>query len=324
MTGQEALIFTLMVFVAIVLLATALIVPTAGTAAQSSRRMRKRIALHLENQEPGVTSMLREQYLNDFTPFESLVERLSVFESLSQSIEQSGTKISVAKLLLKCTVFSMIAFIPIVLLTGSLIVALVVAMVVFAIPIINIIRKRAARLVRFEEQLPEALDIMSRALEAGHPFTETLNLVAEEMQDPIAGEFGRVFSDLNFGLPLKASLQGVLTRVPSMSLHTLVTAVLIQSESGGALAEILAKVAEVIRGRFKLQRKIKSLSAEGRMSAWILAMIPFVLAAVLTVASPNYLPVLLQDEFGKKLVLIAFGLMIVGVFWIRKVIRIEV
>ena len=109
-----------------------------------------------------------------------------------------------------------------------------------------------------------------------------------------------------------------------MSLHTLVTAVLIQSESGGALAEILAKVAEVIRGRFKLQRKIKSLSAEGRMSAWILAMIPFVLAAVLTVASPNYLPVLLQDEFGKKLVLIAFGLMIVGVFWIRKVIRIEV
>ena len=324
MTGQEALIFTLMVFVAIVLLATALIVPTAGTAAQSSRRMRKRIALHLENQEPGVTSMLREQYLNDFTPFESLVERLSVFESLSQSIEQSGTKISVAKLLLKCTVFSMIAFIPIVLLTGSLIVALVVAMVVFAIPIINIIRKRAARLVRFEEQLPEALDIMSRALEAGHPFTETLNLVAEEMQDPIAGEFGRVFSDLNFGLPLKASLQGVLTRVPSMSLHTLVTAVLIQSESGGALAEILAKVAEVIRGRFKLQRKIKTLSAEGRMSAWILAMIPFILAAVLTVGSPDYLPVLLQDELGKKLILIAFGLMVVGVFWIRNVIRIEV
>lgn len=324
MTGQEALIFTLMVFVAIVLLATALIVPTAGTAAQSSRRMRKRIALHLENQEPGVTSMLREQYLNDFTPFESLVERLSVFESLSQSIEQSGTKVSVAKLLLKCTVFSMIAFIPIVLLTGSLIVALVVAMVVFAIPIINIIRKRAARLVRFEEQLPEALDIMSRALEAGHPFTETLNLVAEEMQDPIAGEFGRVFSDLNFGLPLKASLQGVLTRVPSMSLHTLVTAVLIQSESGGALAEILAKVAEVIRGRFKLQRKIKTLSAEGRMSAWILAMIPFILAAVLMVASPDYLPVLLQDELGKKFILIAFGLMVVGVFWIRNVIRIEV
>ena len=306
MTGQEALIFTLMVFVAVVLLATALIVPTAGTAAQSSRRMRQRIALHLENQEPGVTSMLREQYLNNFTPFEALVERLRVFESLSRSIEQSGTKTSVAKLLLKCTVFSAIAFIPIVVLTGTLIVALVVATLVFAIPIFNILRKRAARMARFEEQLPEALDIMSRALEAGHPFTETLNLVAEEMHDPIAGEFGRVFSDLNFGLPLKASLHGVLTRVPSMSLHTLVTAVLIQSESGGALAEILAKVAEVIRGRFKLQRKIKSLSAEGRMSAWILAMIPFVLAAVLTVASPNYLPVLLQDEFGKKLVPVSY------------------
>ena len=133
--------------------------------------------------------------------------------------------------------------------------------------------------------------MMSTALKAGHPFTETLNLVSEEMQDPIAGEFGRVFSDLNFGMSQKAALQAMLIRMPSMSLHTLITAVIIQTETGGALAEIIENVADVIRGRFKLQRKIKSLSAEGRMSAWVLALIPFALALLLMVASPDYLPV---------------------------------
>lgn len=312
-----------MVFIAIIMLAMALIVPTAGSAAQATRKMRIRIGRHLELQDPGITSMLRDQYLNDLSPFEKSIENIPFLMPLSRAVEQSGESVSVAKLLIKCLIYSLFA-IPVYLFLPSFLLVATVAIILFFIPIILLLRKRAARLARFEEQLPEALDIMARALKAGHPFTETLNLISEEMQQPIAGEFGRVFSDLNFGLPLKTSLQGMLVRIPSMSLHTLITAVLIQRESGGALAEILEKVAAVIRGRFKLQRKLKTLSAEGRMSAWILAMIPFVLAFVMMVISPDYLPMLLSEPIGKQLIVAAFFMMIIGVFWIRKVIRIEV
>jgi len=313
-----------MVFVAIVTLAAALIVPTAGTAAQASRKMRGRIFQHLQAQGDGVVSLVRDQYLDKLSPFERSVEKLPFLQPLSRIVEQSGEKQSVARVLILGFVLGAIAggFLYFIFLSISA--ALLIAVLVFFIPIISLIRKRNARTVRFEEQLPEALDMMSTALKAGHPFTETLNLVSEEMQDPIASEFGRVFSDLNFGMPLKVALQAMLIRMPSMSLHTLITAVIIQTETGGALAEIIENVADVIRGRFKLQRKIKSLSAEGRMSAWVLASVPFALALLLMVVSPDYLPVLLSEPLGRKLILIAFALMIVGAFWMRKIIRIEV
>ena len=324
MTTSDSVFFGIMVFIAIVTLAAALIVPTAGTAAQASRKMRGRIFQHLEAQGDGVVSLVREQYLGQLSPFERNIEKLPLLQPLSRVVEQSGEKQSVARILFKSTLFGVIAGTLVYLFYPVIPVALLIAAIVFAIPIISLIRKRNARTVRFEEQLPEALDMMSTALKAGHPFTETLNLVSEEMQDPIAGEFGRVFSDLNFGMSQKAALQAMLIRMPSMSLHTLITAVIIQTETGGALAEIIENVADVIRGRFKLQRKIRSLSAEGRMSAWVLALIPFALALLLMVASPDYLPVLLTEPLGRKLILIAFGLMIVGSLWMRKIIRIEV
>lgn len=324
MTTNEGIIFALMVFVTVLLLAVALIVPTAGTAAQASRRMRKRIGRHLELQDPGTASLIRNHYLSNLTPLERAVESITLLRPFSEAVEQSGVSTSTAKVILQGVLLAVMFGLPAYLFIASLPIASVVALIVFSFPILSIYRKRAARMNRFETQLPEALDIMARALKAGHPFTETLKLVSEEMKEPIAGEFGRVFSDLNFGLPLKTAFQGMLVRIPSMSLHTLVTAVIIQSESGGALAEILDKVAAVIRGRFKLQRKIKTLSAEGRMSAWILAMIPFALAVMMQLTNPDYLPMMLQEPMGQRMVLIGFVLMIVGVIWIRNLIRIEV
>ena len=188
-------------------------------------------------------------------------------------------------------------------------------------PILWVLRKRAIRIGRFEEQLPEALDMMARALEAGHPFNETLKMVGEEMPNPISSEFARVFTDINYGLPAKTAFVGLLSRVPSVSLNTLVTAVLIQSESGGRLAEILHKISAVIRGRFKLQRKVKTLSAEGRLSAWILTLLPFVLTIVISITTPSYLPRMVNDPMGMNLVYTAFVLVICGILWMRKIIR---
>ena len=324
MTTTEALFFTGMVFLTILLLALAIIVPTAGSAAQAGRTMRKRIGQHLDMQEPGVTSLLRDQYLKDLTPFERSLENLPGVQSLSIAIEQSGIDTRAYKMVLLGLFMAAGVAIAIWFFFQNLLIALAVGLPFIFVPALYILVKRKQRMDRFEEQLPEALEIMSRALQAGHPFNETLNFVGEEMDDPIAAEFGRVFSDLNFGLPMKAAFQGILTRVPSVSLHTLVTAVLIQSESGGRLAEILDKVAEVIRGRFRLQRKLKTLSAEGRMSAWVLGLVPFVLAGMMLIVAPDYLPVLLEDPLGIKIILTSFALMIVGIFWIRKIIRIRV
>jgi len=313
-----------MVFVAILLLATAMIVPTAGTAAQASRRMRKRMRSHLQLQDPGTASLIRVQKLTGMSPLERYIETLPFFQPLSQLIEQSGENSSVAKVLIKSGIIALIASVIVFLLSSSVIASLLVAALVILVPYVLLMRKRAKRMDKFEEQLAEALSIMSRALKAGHPLIETFNIVSEEMPDPIAGEFGRVFSDLNFGMPLKAALHGMLVRTPSMSLHSMITAVLIQSETGGALAEILENVLDVIRSRFKLQRKVKTLSAEGRMSAWILAMLPFVLAAVISLSAPDYLPILIQEPLGRKIILMGFCMMLIGIFWIRKIIRIEV
>ena len=313
-----------MVFIAIVLLASAMIVPTAGTAAQANRKMRHRMRQHLQLQDPGTASLLREQYLGNLSPIERNIESLPFLQSLSRLVEQSGESTSVAKTLSRSLFLAIVAASIVFLYSKVILLSMLAGLVLAFLPIVLLIRKRAQRLVIFEEQLADSLGVMSRALKSGHPLTETFNLISEEMPDPIASEFGRVFSDLNYGMPLKTALQSLLVRIPSMSLHSFVTAVLIQSETGGGLAEILENVSEVIRSRFKLQRKIKTLSAEGRMSAWILAMVPFVLAGFISMSSPDYLPVLFNDPLGQKIILGAFVMLILGILWIRRIIRFEV
>ena len=192
------------------------------------------------------------------------------------------------------------------------------------LPFIRLSMLRSQRLARFEEQLPEALDVMVRALKAGHPFSGTLQLVADEMDDPIAREFGITFADINYGLDVKQAFMNMLERVPNMTLMTLVTAVVVQRETGGNLAETLSNISNVIRGRFRFNRRVKTLSAEGRMSAWILSLIPFLLFVAIMVTTPTYLPVLLEDPAGIKIIAVAFFLQVIGILWIRRILRIEV
>jgi tight adherence protein B len=192
------------------------------------------------------------------------------------------------------------------------------------LPFFKIFRDRTIRIQCFEEQLPDAIDMVKRALRAGHPFSGAIKLVADEMDDPVAEEFGTTFADINYGNDSRRAMLGLLQRVPSVTVMALVTSVLVQRETGGNLAEILERISAVIRGRFKLQRKVKTLSAEGRMSAWILALVPLVLFAVIWVTTPDYLPMLLEEEAGQKMIIYGTISSIVGIFWIKKIIRIEV
>ena len=179
-------------------------------------------------------------------------------------------------------------------------------------------------MTKFEEQLPDAIDSMKRALKAGHPLGAAIKLIAEDMEDPIAREFELTFADINYGNDLRRAMLGLLQRVPSVTVMALVTSILVQKETGGNLAEILEQISSVVRGRFRFQRRVKTLAAEGKMSAWILALIPFGLFALITISSPDYLPVMLEHETGQKMIMGGAGLGIIGIFWIRKIIRVDV
>jgi len=194
----------------------------------------------------------------------------------------------------------------------------------FAVPYLRLSMQRRRRMEKIEEQIPDAIDIIKRALRAGHPFNAAIKLVADDMSQPIAKEFELTFSDLNYGNDVRRALLGLLNRVPSVTVMALVTSVLVQRESGGNLAEILDQIAKVVRGRFKFERKVRTLSAEGKVSAWVLSLVPVGLTAMLSIASPNYLPILLKVPVGHKLIYASVALAILGIFWIRRIIRIEV
>ena len=323
--SEFILAFLGMVFTAIFLLSQGLVVPVFGEAGQVRKRIRNRLnLLEQASNLPNMQTVLRQKYLRRLSPLEAWLEQLPAMEALEQMIEQSGHEYRAYRVLLLGLILATVAGIVLWLLTHLWLVAVPVAAAVFWLPVLKVSRDRAKRFAQFEEGLPDALDAMCRALRAGHPFNETLQLVAEEHQGPVAVEFGLTFSDINYGNDVRRAMLGLLERMPSMTVMMLVTSVLIHRETGGNLTEVLERLSSLIRGRFRFQRKVKTLSAEGRMSGWVLVSVPFVLAAAIVLSSPTYLPLLLKEPLGQKLAIGAFVAMLIGIFWIRKIIRIPV
>lgn len=320
----EYSIFLVMVFLAVFALVVALIVPTFGTAANTAKRMRSRVNTLLSDMDVSQAQIVREKYLSQLSAWERSLEELPGMEKVALWIEQSGKRYPAYRLLSVSIVLGVLGGFAALILTKSLLLALSAGPAVASIPWLKLRYERSKRLALFEEQLPEALDMMTRAMKAGHPFTETLDLVAGEMPDPIAGEFAKAHADINYGVNIKISFMEMLRRMPSVSLMAVVTAILIQRDVGGNMSEILSKIAAVVRSRFRFQRRVRTLSAEGRMSVWVLTLVPFTLAGVLWLTTPDYLPMLIKDPLGRKLVVVAFVSMMIGILWIRRLIRIEV
>ena len=320
-----AQIFIVLVFATVVLLMQGLVVPVFGESAKNRKRLRKRIAdIEAEGDTEALSSLLREKYLRSLSPLERRLESLPAMESLVRRIEQAGHKILAYRLVLISLGIGVTALLASWSYFRMPVAAVSIALLAAYLPFMKINSDRVKRMQTFEEQLPDAIDTMKRALKAGHPLGASLKLVAEELDDPVAAEFELTFGDINYGNDVRRAMLGLLSRVPSVTVMALVTSILVQKETGGNLAEILEKIAVVIRGRFRLQRRIKSYTAEGRMSAWVLAMVPLVLFLTLWFTSPDYLPTLLDDPRGQKM--IAYGCIsgVVGIFWIRKILRIEV
>jgi tight adherence protein B len=203
-------------------------------------------------------------------------------------------------------------------------VALGAGIVGLMLPYAWLVRKRAVRLKRFEEQFPEALDLLSRAIRAGHAFQTAMGMVGDELPPPVGTEFKKTFDRQNFGLPLRDAMNELADRVGILDVRFFVTAVAIQRETGGNLAEILDNLARVVRERFKIRRQVRVHTAHGRFTGYVLLGLPAALAVVLSFISPDHMKLLFTDRMGQMMVGGAIVLQTVGFIWIRQVIKIEV
>ena len=199
-----------------------------------------------------------------------------------------------------------------------------VGVVFGAMPVIWLMFRRKRRLKKFAAQLPEALELVARALRAGHSLASGFRLVASEMSEPIGGEFNRVFEEQNLGIPFEEALEGLSERVPNLDLKFFATAVILQRQTGGDLAEILDKIGTLIRERFKIWGQVQALTGEGRLSGIVLLALPPLLFVCVYRMNPDYLMLLFTDDLGKKMLIGGVLLQLLGALVIRKIVNIRV
>ncbi len=208
--------------------------------------------------------------------------------------------------------------------TGSWLLGFLIGLALGFIPVSYVLIKRGKRFKKFEAGLPDALDLMTSALRVGHSFNSAMSLVSRECADPIGSEFRAAFDEQNFGLELRVALENLISRMPLQDLKIVVTAILIQRESGGNLAEVLEKTAYVIRQRFRLKRQVMTHTAQGRLTGWILTILPVALGLGLYIINPDTESLLWKREIGVKLLFAAGGMMVVGTLIIQKIVRMDV
>ncbi len=274
----------------------------------------------------GVASLLAEDDKTTGKFVLKVIQRFELQDRLKTLLEQAGLKWKVARLIHMCLSLFLCGFALGWLLIPSRFQALAVlpALALGALPLLYVSAKRTSRLSKFEEQFPESLEFVARSMRAGHAFSVSLEMLHREFQEPLAGEFRRTFEEHNLGLPLDAALQKLAQRVPSLDVHFFVSAVLLQKRTGGNLAEILDKLAYVIRERFKLRGKIKAISAHGRMTGMALSSIPCAVAAIMFLVNPDYVTFFVREEVGNYMALSGVALQILGYAIIKKIVNIEV
>jgi tight adherence protein B len=318
--------FVILVFFSIILLIEAGYFWWQSKHSSEAKRVENRIRMMSAGGHGNDTTMsiLKQRELSTSRLLTRMLLSVPRIQMVDRWLVQSGVNWSVGKLVAYTVVPPIVVCV-----VGSLIyvppLALVAVMLVAGmIAPFKVNRAKKKRMTAIEEQLPEAADMIGRSLRAGHSFSTALGMVGDEMPEPIGSEFRTTFDQINFGVSLNDALGGLASRVPISDLRYFVIAVLIQRESGGNLAEILGNISQIIRARLALLGKVRVLSSEGRLSAWVLGCLPFVVAFLISMLNPGFLRVLYTDPAGIKMISGALVLMMLGVFWMRKIIRIHV
>lgn len=255
-----------------------------------------------------------------------ILKRFDLQAKLEILLEQAGLKWKPARVVHSCIAVFIVVFLMVRYVVGLPYqsVQLLAGLVAAILPVIYILRLRAKRLHKFEEMFPESLEFVARSMRAGHAFSVSLEMIHREFQEPLAGEFRRTFDEHNLGMPLDQALLKLAARVPLLDVHFFVSAVLLQKRTGGNLAEILDKLAYVIRERFKLRGRIRAISAHGRMTGVALTMIPIGVALLMFYVNPSYISFFIEDETGNIMLGVAILLQMIGYLIIRKIVSIEV
>jgi tight adherence protein B len=268
--------------------------------------------------------LVRDELLSEIPSINRFLLKWRWSTRLQNYIGQSGLKIKPGKLLLISLIAAVGAYLLVVQLTGIFVVGILAGIAGAVAPISFVSFMRSRRLYAFEKTFPEAIDLLGRAVRAGHSFSTGLEMITTELPDPVAGEFRTVFEEQNFGLPLRDALLNLVERVPIIDVRFFVTAVLIQKETGGNLAEILDNLGHVVRERFRILGEVRIRTAQGRMTAGILISLPPIMVMVLKTMNPNYMKPLFNDPFGPIVLAIAATMQILGSLMLWKIVNIEV
>jgi len=277
---------------------------------------RGEIAVNLE--------LLRDEMVSSVPLLNRLMMSLSWTPRVQSFITQAGLKTKAGKILLLSAVIGLAAYIVADHFLGYAIVAGVIGLLATTFPLMVVAWRRKRRMRKFEERFPEALDLLGRAVRAGHAFTTGLEIVSKESAEPIAGEFRACFEEQNFGLPMRDALLNMAERIPLVDVRFFVTALLVQKETGGNLAEILDELARVIRDRFRIYREVQVKTAQGRLTAVILIALPIFMLIALEMVNPSYVRVLFNDPLGPTLLGVAAVMQLIGSIVIWRIVHIEV
>ena len=268
--------------------------------------------------------LLKDRSLSRIDPLQKILIRLRVGTRLGRLIEQADIKMKPGTVFLLISVCALAGFLLGHVMHWGFLAAIIAGAFCGSLPILVIKRRRTRRMRKFEAQFPDAIDLLARAIRAGHALNTGIKMVADEMPEPVSKEFKRVFEEQNFGLNMKTALLNLMDRIDLLDLRLFVVAVLIQRQSGGNLAELLGTIAHTIRERFRVFRQLKVHTAQAKLTGIILMCLPPVMAGITIFLNYEYMKIIFQTSAGLHLLIAAAVLQIVGLFWIRKIVNIEV
>ena len=280
-----------------------------------------RASIHSQDLE---VQLVRRELLSEIPWVNRVLLGVQLVTQFKKIIDQAASEVTVMRLLLFSLTAGVLAFLAVSMVSTSLLLAFFFGILATALPTLHILAKRRKRLNKFLSLLPDALDLMSRGLSAGHAFTEALQMVSTEMPEPIASEFRKTYEEQNLGLSLKLALENLVERVPLLDLRMCVTAVLIQRETGGNLSELLEKVAHTIRERVRIMEDLKTLTLSSRWSAWLLCGLPIFLAVYVSLMNPGYMDVMWRDPRGHWLLALAAIMQVLGMLMVQKIMKIRI
>lgn len=319
-------IIIILVFAAVFCATLAVYFVLQSRLSWQSRAIKKRLSDLSDATAPGteaVSILRQEEKLSTIPLVDRLLRKFSIGNYLKKLIVQAGARTNAGTVVLAMGSLGMLTFLILHLLTRNVLLSAVVALGPADLPYLYLVYKRSKRLGEFEEQLPEALDMIVNALRSGFTFELAIKMVAQELPDPLAYEFAVVFEEQHLGVPLSEALAGLRYRVPSDDLDLLIISLLLHRRTGGNLAEVLEKTSATIRDRFRLKREVRTKTAHGRFSGFVLIMMPIGMIAILMTMAPDYFMLMLRDKAGQYLLASAVIMQIIGIWVVKRIINIK-